>query len=503
MTVTINKADLITRVNNILSGLNLSTANSTRIALFFKVADNIDIGTIALQDELISRLENVSSSTQLEELLMLIVATSMFEENRSIVVPDLATLEAITEISPGSIYFVEDEQLPYIKKENGTWTLIDPSLQPDLPLENAYGWGRNNRGELGDGTTSFRSLPINVLGGFTDWVHVSSGSRDGLGLRANGTLWSWGDNSFGKLGDGTAVSRSSPVSVVGGFTDWNQVSAGYFHSLGVRANGTMWGWGDGYTGAIGNNTDEEYSSPVSVVGGFTDWIQASAGNDFSLGVRANGTLWAWGSNFYTQLGIDDSQTEEYSSPVSVVGGFTDWIQASAGGFHSLGVRANGTLWAWGRNDTFNDGSGFLGDGTTEGRSSPVSVVGDFTDWISASAGGLHSLGVRANGTLWAWGSNIRFGAPSGQLGDNSAINRSSPVSVVGGFTDWVSASAARVHSIGLRANGTLWAWGDNGNFQLGNGNDIDTSSPVLVGGGFTDWVQASAGENHSLGIIGG
>jgi alpha-tubulin suppressor-like RCC1 family protein len=124
----------------------------------------------------------------------------------------------------------------------------------------------------------------------------------------------------------------------------------------------------------------------------------------------------------------------------VVGGFSDWISASAGGVHSLGVRANGSLWSWGSNS-----NGRLGDDTITTQSSPVSVVGGFSDWISASAGNAHSLGVRANGTVWAWGSNA-----NGRLGDDTITSRSSPVSVVGGFSDWISASAGRYHSLGIR-----------------------------------------------------
>jgi alpha-tubulin suppressor-like RCC1 family protein len=131
--------------------------------------------------------------------------------------------------------------------------------------------------------------------------------------------------------------------------------------------------------------------------------------------------YAWGSNLNGQLG--DGTTISSRSPVSVVGGFSDWISASAGNSHSVAVRANGTVWAWGYNY-----SGQLGDGTTINRNSPVSVVGGFTDWISASAGGSQSLGVRANGTVWAWGFN-----GNGRLGDGTTISRSSPVSVVGGF----------------------------------------------------------------------
>jgi alpha-tubulin suppressor-like RCC1 family protein len=379
------------------------------------------------------------------------------------------------------IYFVEDEKKLYYFNIN-SWLLLSDSISIDL-----RSWGSNSSGQLGDNTITSRSSPVSVVGGFTDWTSVSAGSNFSLGVRANGTLWAWGSSSNGRLGDNSTTNRSSPVLVVGSFVDWVQVSAGGIHSLGVRANGTVWAWGQNNNGQLGDNSTTFSSSPVSVVGGFVDWIQASAGNSHSLGVRANGTLWAWGLNSSGRLG--DNTTINRLSPVSVVGGFTDWIEASAGGDHSLGVRANGTLWAWGFN-----GEGRLGDNTTINRLSPVSVVGGFTDWISASAYN-HSLGVRTNGTVWAWGNN-----GNGRLGDNTITSRLSPVSVVGGFTDWISASAGGAQSLGVRANGTVWAWGNNSFGRLGDNTITSRLSPVSVVGGFTDWVSASAGDNHSLGI---
>jgi alpha-tubulin suppressor-like RCC1 family protein len=488
MTVTIDKAALIAQVQTIVSNLNLSTDASETLALFYKVADNIRAPTVDIRPTLLSRLETVSSSESLEELLMLIVATSLITPDRSLSVSSVTVLNALTDINPGSIYFVEDVGVPYIKKLNGVWVPIDPLLSPILPVENAYAWGSNAYGQLGDNTVTSRSSPVSVAGGFTDWLSVSastgsavSNGNHSLGVRANGSLWAWGSNANGRLGDNTATDRSSPVSVVGGFTDWISASAGNSHSLGVRANGSLWAWGIGGSGRLGDNTVTTRSSPVSVVGGFTDWISASAGSSHNLGVRANGSLWAWGSNSSGQLGDDTATTR--SSPVSVVGGFTDWISASAGYVHNLGVRANGTLWAWGNNALAQ-----LGDDTITSRSSPVSVVGGFTDWIQASGGRFHSLGVRANGTLWAWGSGS-----NGRLGTNNTAGRSSPVSVVGGFTDWIQASAGPGCSSAVRANGTLWAWGLNAQGQLGDNTTTNRSSPVSVVGGFTDWISVTAG----------
>jgi alpha-tubulin suppressor-like RCC1 family protein len=268
---------------------------------------------------------------------------------------------------------------------------------------------------------------------------VSAGRDHSLGVRRNGTVWGWGSNSSGGLGDLSVTARCSPVLIRGGFTDWCQVSAGDSFSLGVRSNGTAWGWGQGSTGRLGDNTVTNRSSPVSVVGGFTDWCQVSAGCTHSLGVRTNGTAWAWGSNGCGRLG--DNTTDAKSSPVSVVGGFTDWCQVSAGCDHSLGVRTNGTAWAWGTAT-----NGRLGNNDTVSTSSPVSVVGGFTDWCQVSAGLGHSLGVRQNGTAWAWGCGS-----NGRLGDGTTTIKSSPVSVVGGFTNWRQVSAGLAFSLAIRS----------------------------------------------------
>ena len=174
-----------------------------------------------------------------------------------------------------------------------------------------------------------------MVGGFTDWCQVSAGSSDSLGVRQNGTAWSWGCGVRGILGNNSTVDRSSPVSVVGGFTDWCQVSINSFHSLAVRQNGTLWAWGGG--AYLGDNTTVSKSSPVSVVGGFTDWCQVSAGFGFSVALRQNGTVWAWGNGSDGKLG--DNTTVNKSSPVSVIGGFCDWCQISAGQRVSLAIRS--------------------------------------------------------------------------------------------------------------------------------------------------------------------
>ena len=423
----------------------------------------------------------ISATTSAEEVLALSKIAEKIKIGNIRTVLTYVEMYTSTDFTVGTVIFVENEEKLYYY--SGT------NIVPVLGLNSvAYSWGNNNNyGNLGDNTSVAKSSPVSVVGGFTDWIQVSAGNAHALGLRANGTAWAWGYGNSGRLGDNTAVNKSSPVSVVGGYTDWIQVSAGSQHSVGLRSNGTAWAWGNN-NGKLGDNSIVSRLSPVSVVGGFTDWVQVEAGNAHNLAIRANGTAWAWGNNNYGKLGNNTAVSK--SSPVSIVGGFSDWVQVSAGYGHSLGIRANGTAWAWGVN-SFGS-AGILGDNTTVAKSSPVSVVGGYTDWIQVSAGMYHSLGLRSNGTAWAWGSNN-----PGNLGDNTAVAKSSPVSVVGGFTDWVQVSAGYRFSIGLRSNGTAWAWGNGG--SLGNNTIVDKSSPVSIVGGFTDWVQISTGPFASAG----
>jgi alpha-tubulin suppressor-like RCC1 family protein len=430
----------------------------------------------------------INSSTNLDQILLLSKAVERLKLGNVNVVSTFSELSAVDFdlAAYGSLYFVESQSQLYISSGPGIWVSILKSN--DIV---AYGWGNNQFGGLGDGTTTLRSSPVSIVGGITNWTQIVSGTNHTLTIRVDGTAWAWGNNQYGKLGDGTVnINRSSPVSVVGGYTDWVQVSAGERHSLGVRANGTAWAWGVNSLGNLGDGTTTTRSSPVSVIGGFIDWTQLSGGILFSLGVRANGTIWGWGSNSNGTLG--DGTSTYRLSPVSTVGGFTDWTQVSAGSAHALGLRANGTAWGWGQG-----AAGQLGNNSSTNRSSPVSVIGGFTDWVQVSTNtkSQTSLGLRATGSAWAWGYNNL-----GQIGDNTTVNKSSPVSVVGGFTDWVQVSGGEFHTLGIRTNGTAWAWGNNTHGQLGSGTTVNMSSPVSVIGGFTDWVQVSAGSNNSLAI---
>jgi alpha-tubulin suppressor-like RCC1 family protein len=386
----------------------------------------------------------------------------------------------------GRMIFVEEESRYYYARDNYWVNNFDS--QPLTVSSELWAWGCNASGQLGTNNTISQNSPVSVVGGFTDWCQVSSGFSSNIALRSNGTLWAWGQGLCGRLGTGNTINRSSPVPVVGEITDWCRICAGEAHALAQRSDGSLWGWGCNGDGRIADGTAINRSSPVSVVGGITDWIQFSTGNNHSGAIRCDGTLWTWGLNDHGQLG--DGTVIDKSSPVSVVGGFCDWCQTSIGSRFQVALRTNGTAWTWGCG-----GDGRLGTNEIVDRSSPVSVVGGITDWCRVAAGFSHVTVIRSDGMAWVWGLNAQ-----GRIGTGDTVNYSSPVSVVGGFIDWCQIDDADRGPVALRTNGTAWAWGDSLQGRLGNGNFVNRSSPVSVVGGFNDWYQISSGWRQSIGI---
>ena len=324
-------------------------------------------------------------------------------------------------------------------------------------------------------------------------VAVSAGSYHSLAVLSDNTVRAWGYNGLGQLGDNTIVNRTSPVQVtgpngVGVLDNVIAVSAGIYHSLALLSDGTVRAWGYNANGQLGDNTLTNSSSPVQVAGpggvGFlTNVVAVSAGGAHSLALLSDGTVRAWGSNWYGNLG--DNTINDSSSPVQVAGfggvGFLDNVIAvSAGEIHSLALLSDGTVRAWGHN-----ANGQLGDNTLNNSSSPVQVagsggVGFLDNVIAVSAGVGHSLALLSNGTVRGWGHNA-----NGQLGDNTLNNSSSPVQVagpggVGVLDNVVAVSAGGAHSLALLSDGTVRAWGYNGDGELGDGTIFDHAAPGAI-----------------------
>ena len=198
-----------------------------------------------------------------------------------------------------------------------------------------------------------------------------------------GNLWTWGNNSSGRLGDNTAPNRSTPVTTLAGGANWKQVFAGVNNTVAIKTDGTLWTWGYNIGGQLGDNTTTDRSIPVTTFAGGTNWKQVSAGNLHTLAIKTDGTLWTWGSNAYGQLG--DNTSTNRSTPVTTFAGGTNWKQVACGQIHTAAIKTDGTLWTWGRNS-----SGQLGDNTTTNRSTPVTTFAGGTNWKQVASGYSHA-----------------------------------------------------------------------------------------------------------------
>ena len=311
---------------------------------------------------------------------------------------------------------------------------------------------------------------------------LEAGGDHTLVLDADGVLWVWGFNFFGQLGLGDFVDRTGPVPV--GLVGW--VAGGDSHSAAIQADGGLWTWGRGQSGEIGNGQlNFRLETPVSVDAG--PWSSVFAHHYHNVALRSDGSLWTWGNNVQGEAGLGAGAPETILAPTRV-GTRTDWETAAAGEFHTLALRSDGSLWAWGENS-----SGQLGLGDVALRTAPVRV-GTATDWSAIATGGGHSLARKSDGSLWAWGHNL-----SGQLGLGDDSDRQLPTRV-GTGNDWAAIAAGDVHTVALKSDGSLWTWGENVDGQLGlgfSGFNTEQELPMRVGSD-NDWLLIEAGEFHTV-----
>ena len=249
-------------------------------------------------------------------------------------------------------------------------------------------WGSaGSKGRLGLGNATSYSSPVQV-GALTDWASVSVATDVSSAVKTDGTLWTWGLAAAGFLGNGTASGdKSSPIQV-GSLTDWAGVSAGTNHALAVKTDGSLWSWGRGSTGRLGHGDTVYQSSPVQI-GSLTDWSSVSVGNDHSMALKTDGTLWGWGSNtIAAKAPVGDDTVIDRSSPVQI-GALTDWASISSGRRHNVALKTDGTIWAWGEGST-----GQLGDGPIFTYRKSPRQIGSETSWTNIKAGLNHSIALK-------------------------------------------------------------------------------------------------------------
>jgi len=374
--------------------------------------------------------------------------------------------------------------------EKGVWGLQDvrdKQLASEWDYTEPYAmfsWGyQQYSGQVGDNTTQNRSSPIQIPGDPSWKTIVQSYSSQRIATKDDGTIWSWGADSYGKQGTNTVQTASSPMQIGAG-TDWSTSESahgiGNHHALIVKTDGTMWGMGRNNYGQLGlgaranGGNNSAYSSPTQVLG--SDWVAASGSYNASLGLKTDGTMWAWGSNSYGKLGINESSDNiSRSSPTQIPG---TWTKINGGG-NFMAVNSSGTMYTWGFNREGQLGNNQQASGAPFGKKpSPVSIMDDVSD---ISYGREQAYSVKTNGTMWSWGHNSW-----GELGLNDKTFRSSPTQIPG--TTWVQVSSGNNSCHARKSDGTIWSWGRNTNGAMGDNNSNQRrSSPVQVGTD-TDWL---------------
>jgi len=346
-------------------------------------------------------------------------------------------------------------------------------------LYGLWGWGKNASGQMAGNSTAAASYssPVQVPG--TTWKQIGMDGNGQYGMiasKTDGTLWVWGHNHNGQLGQNQATAQlaalSSPTQIPG--TNWSDA----FHSwtsstLASKTDGTLWTWGNGNNGTLGQNQPDntDYSSPVQIPG--SNWGTTRGKVGRSIAIKTDGTLWSWGA--YNANNVADNPGKR-SSPIQIPG--TNWSTVKSIAYGKCAVKTDGTLWIWGTN-----GNGkFMQNNQTE-YSSPIQIPGT---WKTTMSGGSHytSAFIKQDGTLWMAGDNEK-----GYLGQNDTVKRSSPVQIPG---SWDQVGQAAYATMGIKTDGTAWVWGQTNEYgELGLNAGVNYSSPVQLPG--TDWDQPQGG----------
>jgi alpha-tubulin suppressor-like RCC1 family protein len=315
-------------------------------------------------------------------------------------------------------------------------------------------WGRNNAGQLGDGTTQDRNSPVAVTALPDKVTAIAVGYVHACAVTESAEVFCWG-------------SQSAEQSRIGSDPGFIAVAVGSMHTCGLTAKGGVKCWGSNSFGGLGDGTTEERLTPVDVIGLSGDVISIAAGGIFSCAVQ-KGAAKCWGSNGNGQLG--NGTYESSATPIGIPGLESGAAIVAAGVFHACAVKTNGEVWCWGENL-----AGELGDGTGQNTPIPVKVINLKGGIQTVALGGSHTCALTNAGGVKCWGANA-----SGQLGDGTTTDRNSPVDVMGLSSGVIAIAAGGSHTCAVLNGGAVKCWGLNESGQLGNGSFLDSSVPVDV-----------------------
>jgi len=323
-------------------------------------------------------------------------------------------------------------------------------------------WGWNYFGQLGNGTNQNSNTPIKIM---DNVKAVSLGESSSGAITEDGSLWMWGYNYNGELGDGTNKDKNIPVKIM---DNVKAISFGSAHSGAIKEDGSLWMWGYNYNGELGDGTNADKNTPIKII----DNIKAiDLGNSYSGAIKEDGSLWMWGYNYFGGLG--DGTNKRRNTPAKIMGN----VKAiSLGESSSAAITDDGNLWMWGYNNF-----GQLGDGTNKDKNTPVKIMDNVKQ---ISLGTYHSGAIKEDGSLWMWGYNY-----NGQLGDKTNKDRNTPAKIMDNVKQ---ISFGEHHSGAITDDGSLWVWGDNYNGELGNGTAV--SYPINITDQFNQTQQQNTDE---------
>lgn len=313
------------------------------------------------------------------------------------------------------------------------------------------------------------------------WSKLGGGGDYFVAMKSDGTLWTWGNNTYGQLGNGTTSGNFPTPAQVGTLNTWSKISGGDQHILAIKNDGTLWAWGYNFWGQLGNLSSTNQNTPFQV-GTDNDWLQAVAGGNNSFALKTNGKIYAWGHNGYGQMGNGTVSSNPVLVAPTQVGTDSNWAQIAGGSGHCMAIKTDGTLWGWGYNTT-----GQVGVNTNTNVTVPTQV-GTANDWAKVFCGDAHTLALKNDGTLWSWGTNNY-----GQLGNGNTTSQLAPV-LIDSMHTWSSIAGGASHTLAITTTGNLFVFGYNGYGQLGNGTSANSGISTLtqIGNGFS-WSLAGAG----------
>ena len=359
-------------------------------------------------------------------------------------------------------------------------------------------WGTNEINQLGINNTSnpYPQTPITTFAGGANWKQVSAGNAFMAAIKTDGSLWTWGNNSYGKLGVGDSTERRTPVTTFAGTNTWKQVDCGEHHTAAIKTDGSLWTWGQNIVGAasgqLGTFDTTNRNTPVTTFAGTNTWKQVSAGRTHTAAIKTDGTLWTWGDGDNGKLGINGYADK--NTPVTTFVGGTTWKQVSCGGQHTVAIKTDGSLWNWGR-------GGYLANNNAGSNIAfPVTTFAGGNDWKQASCSYFHTVAIKTDGSLWTWGVSNNNSGRLGNNVSNAVVN--TPITTFAGGNNWKQVSCGTGFTLAIKTDGTLWGWGPNGNFNqaLGINQNAAKSTPVTTFAGGNDWKQIAGGDSISAAI---